>query len=427
VRLSARGVGALARLERSGAGDRQDADLARLLVDAGLGYPTPKRRPLREIDIVAVVPVRDTPDALDRCLARIGIPAIVVDDGSAAAAAEAIAAICRRHDARLIRRHTSGGPGAARNDGIAAADRELIALIDCDCLPDLGWIELLAAHFDDSLVAVVAPRIRAAVEPRPTAVQRYLAARSPLDLGADPGAVGPGRRIGYVPTAALLVRRAALGRGFDPTLRYGEDVDLVWRLAATGWRVRFDPTVTVAHQEPDSLNRLTRRRRLYGTSAGPLAKRHPDSVRPAQFEPGALAMVLLALGGRPSAAAALAAARGFRVTRRLRARGLPARLGLPATCGPIVGVMLALSSYTTTFASPLLVVAAADRRGRRAAVLLTLAVPTVDFVRRRPQIDPLRWTFLCLADDLAYGLGVWQGAIRSRTPEAALPAISRRR
>ena len=44
-------------------------------------------------------------------------------------------------------------------------------------------------------------------------------------------------KVSYVPTAALLVRRAALdsvtpggGAVFDPALRYGEDVDLVWRL-----------------------------------------------------------------------------------------------------------------------------------------------------------------------------------------------------
>ena len=77
----------------------------------------------------------------------------------------------------------------------------------------------------------------------------------------------PGSRVSYVPTAALLVRRSALdsvaiddaaipapghlagpgplsSRGvFDPALRYGEDVDLIWRLHDAGWRVRYEPSV----------------------------------------------------------------------------------------------------------------------------------------------------------------------------------------
>ena len=52
----------------------------------------------------------------------------------------------------------------------------------------------------------------------------------------------------YVSTEALWVRVAALDGlapdsatdtdgPFDVSLRYGEDVDLVWRLHAAGWRV----------------------------------------------------------------------------------------------------------------------------------------------------------------------------------------------
>ena len=57
-------------------------------------------------------------------------------------------------------------------------------------------------------------------------------------------------RVAYVPTAALLVRRAALGDGFDESLRNGEDVDLVWRLIEAGWRVRYEPAVQVGTASP---------------------------------------------------------------------------------------------------------------------------------------------------------------------------------
>ena len=70
----------------------------------------------------------------------------------------------------------------------------------------------------------------------------------------------------YVPSAALIVRAPVR---FDETLRYGEDVDLVWRLLDAGHRVVYDPSVVVRHHEADVL----RRRFRYGTSAAPLAAR----------------------------------------------------------------------------------------------------------------------------------------------------------
>ena len=128
----------------------------------------------------------------------------------------------------VVRRETSGGPGAARNEGVGLADTELVAFLDSDCVAPAGWIDQLAGHFDDPRVAAVAPTVRA-LDGR----------RSLLDMGNRPAEVRPGRPVGYVPSAALLVRRAALPqRPFDPALRYGEHVDLIWRLIDAGWRVR---------------------------------------------------------------------------------------------------------------------------------------------------------------------------------------------
>lgn len=45
---------------------------------------------------------------------------------------------------RLLRRER-GGPGAARNDGARAAQGELLAFTDDDCLPDPGWLRALCA------------------------------------------------------------------------------------------------------------------------------------------------------------------------------------------------------------------------------------------------------------------------------------------
>ncbi len=269
LRLSSAGPDALRALA---AGDPTPAQrrLGERLVDAGLAHPLPAPAPA---DVTLVIPVRDRPAELDRCLATAAQLVVVVDDGSRDPAA--IAAVAARHGAGLVRRERSGGPAAARN--AAAAGTELVAFLDSDCVAPPGWIEALAGHFADPRVAAVAPRVAA----------------RPLDMGPHPAAVRPDGRVRYVPSAALVVRRAALPR-FDEALRYGEDVDLVWRLHDAGWRVRYDPRVVVAHPAVG-----LRRRFAYGTSAAPLAARHPGRLAPLVLRPWPALAVALLLARRP--------------------------------------------------------------------------------------------------------------------------------
>jgi hypothetical protein len=141
-------------------------------------------------------------------------------------------------------------------------------------------------------------------------------------MGARPAKVVPGGRVNHVPSAALVVRREALGGGFDPGLRYGEDVDLVWRLHDRGWTVRYDPRVIVEHAAGHGISRRFR----YGTSAAPLALRHPRRLAPFLLPPVPTAILALALLRRPRLAALLYAAQTARLARRLEALRLPKRL-----------------------------------------------------------------------------------------------------
>ena len=125
------------------------------------GSPTRTRPGGPEPDeVTAVIPVRDRPAELARCLAGLdGMRVIVVDDGSAdraavAAAAAAAGALC-------LRRDRCGGAGAARNTGLAAVRTPLVAFVDSDCVPRPGWLSPLLRHFADPAVGAVAPRIRA--------------------------------------------------------------------------------------------------------------------------------------------------------------------------------------------------------------------------------------------------------------------------
>ena len=347
---------------------------------------------------------------------------VVVDDGSADP--DRTAEVARAAGGHVVRLAANAGPAAARNAGLAAVATPLVAMVDSDCTTEPGWWQPLVAHFADPEVAAVAPRVRPA-QGGTRWWDRYDAARGPLDRGARPGTVRPGGRIPFVPTAALVVRTAALGRPcFDEDLRGGEDVDLVWRLVAAGWTVRYVPEVVVGHDGPGGWRPALARRFFYGTTAGPLARRHPGDLAPAALAAPTAAAWTLALAGQPLLglsvvgwSVAVLAARLRTVVRHPRTEAARiAGLGSLQAGGPALGGLFRVWG-------PLLVAGLAWRRTRRLALLALVVPPLGDWRRSRPPLDPLRYGVAHVADDLAYGAGVWWGCLQARTLRPLLPSL----
>ena len=411
--------------------------LARRLTDAGLAHPCPPRVPAGTADVTVVIPVRDRAALLDRCLAALGgrYPIVVVDDGSRSPAA--VAAVAAAHGATLVARAVGGGPAAARNTGLDHVTTDLVAFVDSDCVPSPGWIDALAGHFADPMVASVAPRITAVTGPA-TVAGRYSRAAGSLDMGREPGRVAPRTQLSYVPTAAMVARRAALhavarpAGVFDPAMRIGEDVDLVWRLHAGGWRVRYDPSVQVGHHEPATWPALLARRLRYGTSAAPLALRHPGNIPPLVVDPWPAMTVAALLNRRPAAAAASFALSVLATGRVLRAHDLPTAGAWQVNTAAAGRTWLGVGRYATQFAAPLLLACLVGggraRWGRRAAAVSLLVGPGLAAWARHPGIlDPFRYIGSAVADDIAYGAGVWAGCVKHRTVAPLRPDVRWRR
>lgn len=419
---------ALARGTLTVSGDAS-ASLARLLLDRGLADALPARTTLGERDVTVVVPVRDRPVELARLLASLpaSVRVVVVDDGSRDT--DATAAVVREAGARLLRHPVSRGPAAARNTGLTAVETRLVAFVDSDVVPGPGWLTPLLAQLEDPAVGIVAPRIAALEHVGGGAIARYEAARSSIDLGPVAALVAPRGRVSYVPSACLLGRVTAFADGFDERMHVGEDVDLVWRVLRSGWLVRYEPGSVVAHEHRVTTRDWLRRKAFYGTGAAPLALRHGAAVAPVVVSPWTAAVAVALLTQRRwslPVAGGVAAGATWRLSRRLEHSERPLRAAARLAPYGVVSALWQCGAAATRHWWPLALPAAvASTRVRRAVLVLGLVDGLADWRRVRPELDPVRYLALRRLDDLAYGAGLWCGAVRHRTTSPLRPSLVR--
>jgi len=395
--------------------------LAARLLNAGMAHPRPNGLPTADLGVV--IPVKDDVDGLRQTLQALDFHRVtVVDDGSLhpARIRKTAKQVPLPPESRplLIRHNRAGGPAAARNTGwLALADSEVVAFVDAGVEIAGSELEILTGHFNDPSVIAVAPRVSStAGESR---LERYEQLFSPLDMGSSAGPVGPGRQLGYVPSACLLVRAETLLAvgGFAETFRFGEDVDLVWRLASEG-AIRYDPTIEANHRPRPTWNAWIRQRYQYGTSASQLSLRHGKLVAPWRASPASACVIGLLLAGHPVLGAGIAALPIRRLANQL---GPVPQPYAEATRLVLEGHLAAARSF-------------AENAGRTwwpltaAVVGLGAARPLLLFAaagwgrRLSKTFDPANLA-IGILDDLSYGTGVWIGAFRRRAWRAVAPHI----
>ncbi|HEY5662826.1 MAG TPA: mycofactocin biosynthesis glycosyltransferase MftF [Ilumatobacter sp.] len=377
-----------------------DSALVTTLLAAGAVHPVVEpaaARPGRATatDVTIVVPTFGPPG-------HVPAGAILVDDGSTPPVPGA-----------RVRFDRNRGPAAARNAGLADVDTDFVAFVDADVELADGWLDPLLAHFDDERVALVAPRVRAAPPPSGSPAGPWFAgyelANGPLDLGPEPARVLAGTRVSYVPAATIVCRTAAVRSvgGFDETLRFGEDVDLVWRLAAAGWVCRYEPAGEVRHAMRADLAAWVRQRIGYGSSAAALARRHPGALAPLRMSGWSLGAWTLGALGRPLLGTAVGVGSAAALVRKLPDVPPRAALRLAGLGNLRAGEGIAAAIRRAWW--PLLAVAAWRSRAAR-RLLLAAAVSAR---------HPLR-----VADDVAYSVGVWRGMWAERTIAPLVPEIT---
>ena len=232
------------------------------------------------MDFSIIVPVRNRPDAIQRCVASLyGVDypptqyeVLVVDNGST----DETARIAVESGARVL---SESVPNRclARNAGAKVARGRWLAFTDSDCEVDKDWLAELAkaeASLDSSgRVGVLAGMIVPG-KSRST-VEAYIAERGWIDQEKF---LAEGRRFSppFAATANLAVRAdvfADVG-GFDPDLPPAEDADWCWRARAADWDIHFVPGAKVTHHHRSTLKDLLQQAYGYGLGNAALFAKH---------------------------------------------------------------------------------------------------------------------------------------------------------
>jgi O-antigen biosynthesis protein len=210
---------------------------------------------------------------LEECLVRLraltypDFEAIVVNDGSCPTCAE----ISRRNGARLIETEHRG-LGNARNEGIAAADGEIVAFLDDDAYPDPDWLHYVAALLrGNGQAGVGGPNI-------PPEDDGFLAECVAAAPGGPIHVLVSDREAEHVPGCNMAFRRDVLEEvgGFDERFEAaGDDVDLCWRLQKAGHTLGFSAGAVVMHRRRDSIRRYLRQQYGYGKAEALLERKWP--------------------------------------------------------------------------------------------------------------------------------------------------------
>ncbi|HEX6204334.1 MAG TPA: glycosyltransferase [Solirubrobacterales bacterium] len=197
--------------------------------------------------VSVVVPTRDRPELLRRCLAaleqqKVPVEVVVVEDSE------------------------GRGPAWARNEGVRRAGGEVVCFTDDDCAPVPGWAEgltqpIFAGEAEATSGPVSMGEGATAADRAWEAIVDYLQVRA-----AVPGTASPG----FAVTANLAARRSLLERlPFDESFpaAAGEDRDWGERAMREEVLSRYVPEAFVTHQSGMSVRAFLGQQYRYGQGA----------------------------------------------------------------------------------------------------------------------------------------------------------------
>lgn len=232
-----------------------------------------------------IIPVYNRPNEVRELLASLPVSddleVIIVEDGSTVT--------CDPQDARYFFTE-NGGPGVARNCGAARAVGDYLIFLDSDCIVPPGW---LAAVIEALPADAWGGPDRAAANFTPLQKAINYAMTATLTTGGIRGRAHAADRF-YPRTFNMGVRRAvfeAVG-GFAP-MRYGEDIDLSYRIVEAGYQTKLVPAAWVYHKRRTRWGAFFRQVRHSGAARVELTRRHPGTLKLVHLMPAVFTVLCL--------------------------------------------------------------------------------------------------------------------------------------
>lgn len=234
---------------------------------AGLGRDSP---PL-VLKPPVVIPARNAAETLPALLAALAgqtLPVgevVVAEDGSTDATVE----VARSHGARVVEVPPPGGPGIARNAGVAATTGDPILFLDADTLPPPDWAERIIRRLEAEGPSTVAVWCGYSGPTEDSPLARLQHHDIAFHQAPTP------RYVEVITTANLVVRRGAFeAAGGFPPMRVDEDYVFGARLARVG-RIRWDPEIRVGHRFRSSWRAYLRQQRAWARGIPEMYARAP--------------------------------------------------------------------------------------------------------------------------------------------------------
>jgi exopolysaccharide biosynthesis polyprenyl glycosylphosphotransferase len=218
--------------------------------------PTKPKQPPAYPLVSVVVPVLNGERVLGKCLEALthqdwcpdpassaGLEIIVIDDGST----DGTKQVAKSYPVTYIYQEHLG-PAAARNLGTQHASGDILLFTDADCVPSLNWVsQMVRPMLDDPEVVGVKGRYETK--------QRALVPRMiQLEFEERYRKLESHHQIDFVDSYSAALKKSVFQSvgGFDQEFPQAnnEDVDLSFRIAATGGKMVFNPDAIVNHTHP---------------------------------------------------------------------------------------------------------------------------------------------------------------------------------
>jgi len=233
------------------------------------------------VRISVVVVTLNRAASLERCLSSLArqevLPeeVVIVDNGSSDNTAEVAASYCALLPLKYLREEKPD-VAYARNTGIKASSGDVVAFTDDDCVVNADWVKNIAASYGLLDFDIIGGKVL-------NAYQNSLICRLWQDIyllwfnclnilsgKKDNCYEFPAEKCAVktlmTNNISYLRKIFDLDEGFRPGLSMNEDAELHYRLRGRGYRILYDPAVTVSHHYRNSF--LSMWRALYVSGRG---------------------------------------------------------------------------------------------------------------------------------------------------------------